>query len=77
MSCAQYLMKSSLCGEGMLPERLTWRSPKQPGAAGTCCPPAWRPVSVLSPATWWVGGVEDELSLGEGGGALGQGRARS
>lgn len=33
---------------------------------GTCCPSAWLPVSVFSPAGWWVVGVEDELSSGKG-----------
>lgn len=77
MSCAQYLMKSSLLERGFCLRGWHGGLPSGVVLAGTCCPPAWLPVSVLSPGTWWVVGVEDELSLGEGGSALGQGRARS
>lgn len=61
------------------PKRSTSRAPR-----AACCmlapalrPSARLPVSVLSPAGRWVVEVEDELSSGEGGRALGQGKAGS
>lgn len=47
-----------------------WRSASRSSSsslwlAGTCCPSAWLPVSILGPAGRWVVGVEDELSPGE------------
>lgn len=32
--------------------------------SGTCCPPTWRPVSVLRPAARRVGGVEEDCPQG-------------
>lgn len=76
---AVHIFKASLFGQGIPPERSTSRAPRAACCmlAPAMCPSARLPVSVLGPAGRWVVGVEDELSSGEGGRALGQGKARS